>query len=167
MPIPNPQSPFPYPVARLLFLAPILLLGISGYLLKAGLEQRQLATSGERVVAVIDSVDLRQRAEITRGAAYLRYTPPGETAEVVRQVELPLTYLQEFERRIGQPVPIRLSEGTEQVVLADHARGQWIMTLSFSAMALFGAVGLTLMVGSWNRLLRREGDPAERGLDRG
>jgi hypothetical protein len=148
-----------------MWLAPLILLGISAYLLKAGLEQRALATGGERVVAVIDSVDLRQRAEITRGAAYLRYTPPGETTEVVRQVELPLTYLQEFERRIGRPLAIRVSEGTEQVVLADNARGQWIMTLSFSAMALFGAAGLAWMVGAWNRLLRREGDPGEKRVE--
>jgi hypothetical protein len=146
-----------------MWLAPALLLGISAYLLRAGLEQREVATSGEVLAAVIDSVDLRQRAEITRGAAYLRYTPPGTNSEVVRQVELPLTYLQDMERRVGETIPIRVAADRGQVVLADRARGQWIMTLSFSAMALFGAAGLLWMVWSWNRLLRRVGDPGERG----
>jgi hypothetical protein len=148
-----------------MWLAPALLLGISAYLLQAGLEQRQVATSGTVLTAVIDSVDLRQRAEITRGAAYLRYTPPGTRREIVRQVELPLTYLQDMERRVGETVRIRVDAGSDQVVLADHARGQWIMTLSFAAMSLFGAVGLLWMVWSWNRLLAREGDPGERGVN--
>ena len=130
--------------------------------MKDGLEQRSTAHNGQLVVARIDSVDLRQRSEITRGAVYLRYTPPGESAEIVRPVELPLTYLQEFERHIGEALPIRVAAGRDQVVLADHARGQWIMTLSFSAMALIGAAGLAWMVWSWNRLLAREGDPGLR-----
>ena len=49
-----------YPVARLLWLAPALLVGISLYLAAAGLEQRATARNGEVVVARIDSVDLRQ-----------------------------------------------------------------------------------------------------------
>jgi hypothetical protein len=146
-----------------MWLAPTLLVALAAYLAKAGVEQRALSVGGAHVLAVVDSVDLRQRAEITRGAAYLRYTPPGESSEVVRQVELPLTYLQNLEGRIGETIPIRVSAETNQVVLGERARGQWIMTLSFAAMSLFGAAGLGWMVWSWNRLLEREGDPGERG----
>ncbi len=145
-----------------MWLAPALLLGIGLYLVRAGLTQRDVARDGVVVQAVIDSVDLRQRAEITRGAAYLRYTPPGAGAEVVRPVELPLTYLQDMERRVGETIPIRISAGARQVVLENHARTQWIMTLSFATMSFLGAAGLAWMVGAWNRLLRREGDPGER-----
>jgi len=163
----DPQSRIPHPrspVATAMWLAPALLLFISAYLLRAGLEQRAVAAEGVVLQAVVDSVDLRQRSEITRGAAYLRYTPPGAPAPIVRPVELPLTYLQHLEERVGETIPIRIGAGSGQVVLADHARTQWILTLSFSVMALIGALGLVWMVGSWNRYLAREGDPAEREL---
>ena len=145
-----------------MWLAPLLLLAIGVWLVWAGLSQRDIAREGVLLEAVIDSVDLRQRAEITRGAAYLRYTPPGAGAEIVRAVELPLTYLQNMETRVGETIPIRVIGDGGQVVLEEHARSQWIMTLAFAAMSFLGAAGLAWMVGAWNRLLRREGDPAER-----
>jgi hypothetical protein len=49
-----------------------------------------------------------------------------------------------------------------QVVLASHARAQWVMTFAFAAMALVAAGGLAWLVGAWNRYLAREGDPAHR-----
>ena len=77
-------------------------------------------------------------------------------------VKLPNTYLQNRETRVGETIPIRVVGRAGQVVLEEHARSQWIMTLAFAAMSFFGAIGLVWMVGAWNRLLRREGDPGER-----
>jgi hypothetical protein len=150
------------PVARLMWIGPLLLLALGAWLVRAAVEQRAAAEGGEVVTATVDSVSVRERSEITRGAAYLRYTPPGEAAPVVRAVELPLTFLRDLEGRVGEPVRIRLLAGSDQVVLAEHARAQWVMTSAFAAMALFGALGLGWMVGAWNRLLAREGDPALR-----
>lgn len=150
------------PVARLMWIGPLLLLAICGALLKAGLEQRTVATRGAVVTATLDSLSVRERSEITRGAAYLRYTPPGETAPVVRAVELPLSFLKELEGREGRPVAIRVLPGDGQIVLAGHERGQWMLTLSFAGMALIGALGLAWLVAAWNRYLAREGDPALR-----
>ncbi len=153
-------------VARLLWALPLLMLVIAAALLRAGLEQRDVAARGAEVTATLDSLSVRERSEITRGAAYLRYTPPGEAAPVVRAVELPLSFLKELEGREGQPVAIRVLPGEGQIVLAGHERGQWMLTLSFAGMALIGALGLAGLVGAWNRFLAREGDPALR-LTRG
>ena len=149
-------------VARLLWAGPLLLLVIAGALLRAGLAQRAVAAGGIEVPAVVDSLAVRERAEITRGAAYLRYTPPGEAAPVRRAVELPLSFLKELEGREGETITLRVRPGTDQIVLAAHGRAQWMMTLSFAAMALLGAIGLGWLVAAWNRLLAREGDPATR-----
>jgi hypothetical protein len=150
-----------YPIARALWVLPLLLFVIAAALLRAGLEQREVATSGATVEAEVLEVYTRERSEITRGHARFRYTPPGATAPVERTVEMPLTFLKALEARgEGAVVPLRVLDDRDQVVLADHVRGQWILTLSTAAMALVGALGLVWMVGGWNRYLDRHGDPA-------
>ena len=150
-----------YPVARLLWAAPLLLYAIAIGLVWAGLEQRQAAEEGVEVPAEVMSLNVRERAEITRGSVRLRYTPPEASAPVEREVELPLVFLKGLEGREGETIPIRLGAGTDQLVLGEHPRATWMLTFSFAAMALFGALGLTWMVGAWNRHLRLHGDPSE------
>lgn len=149
-------------VARLLWLGPLLLLAITLGLIRAGVEQRAAAEGGAVVDAEIVAMDVRERSEITHGTARLRYTPPAAPAPVERAVELPMSFLKELEGREGERIPVRLVEGGDQVVLAHHARAQWVLTFSFAAMALVGALGLGWMVAAWNRLLTRDGDPAMR-----
>ena len=59
-------------------------------------------------------------------------------------------------------LPIVVSPESDQIVLATHRRGTWLLTLSLAGMAAFGAVVSALLVGGWNRFLAREGDPALR-----
>ncbi len=147
-------------VARLLWAMPLLLLAISVYLLWAGSEQRAAATSGEAVQAEVLEIYTRERSEITMGQVRLRYTPPGEAAAVERTIEMPLTILKSIEARDLGEITVLARPGHDQIVLAPYQRGQWILTFSFAAMALLGAIGLGVMVRGWNRFLRAHGDPA-------
>jgi hypothetical protein len=149
-------------VALLLWALPVLLLTISVVLFRAGLEQRQIANTGQSIIAEIVEIETRERSEISRGHVTLRYQLEGEAVQE-RSVEMPMTFLKDLEARpVQETVAIRVLPGRDQVVLEDHMRGQWILTFSFAAMALFGAIGLAWMVGSWNRFLNRHGDPAGR-----
>lgn len=157
-------------VARLLWALPLLLVVISVATTRAGLEQRAVAETGQTVEAEVVGLDLRERSEITRGDVQLRYTPPGAAAPVERAVEMPLILLKEIEadfdaRAEGErlTLPIVVRQGSDQVVLGAHRRGQWMLTFSLAAMAALGALVSGLLVGGWNRLLAREGDPATRG----
>jgi hypothetical protein len=147
-------------VAALLWLLPLLLVGIGLALLRAGLEQREVAESGTLVRAEIVEITTQERSEISRGHIVLRYVLDGASAPVERAVELPMTFLKDIETSGRTELDLRLLPDRGQVVLADHGRGQWIMTLSFAAMALMGAFGLGWLVAGWNRYLRRFGDPA-------
>lgn len=148
-------------VARLLWVLPLLLLAISVALLAAGLEQRDVAEAGQEVTAEIVAIETQERSEISRGHVVLRYVPPAGGGAVERAVELPMTFLKDLQLDPSQrTVAIRVLDDRGQVVLADHMRGQWIMTLSFAAMALMGAFGFGFMVAAWNRYLARHGDPA-------
>lgn len=156
-------------VARLLWALPLLLLVIGIATTRAGVAQRAVAAGGQTVPAEVLDVMLRERSEITRGEVRLRYTPPGEAAPVERAVEMPLVLLKEVEadflaRDTTQAftVPVLVSQGSDQVVLGAHPRGQWMLTFSLAAMAFVGALVAGALVAGWNRLLAREGDPAER-----
>lgn len=157
--------------ARALWLAPLLMLAIAIALVPAGLAQREAAEAGETVQAEVLSVNLRERSEITRGEAVLRYTPPGASSSVERAVEMPLVLLKDLQMDVESlpegetlTIPIRASSASDQIVLGAHSRAQWILTFSFAAMALIGAVGLAILVRGWNRLLHTEGDPARRPI---
>jgi len=152
-----------YPIARLMWAAPLLLFAIAAALVWAGLQQREAAEVGSEVPAEVVSLNLRERAEITRGSVRLRYTPPAASAAIERDVELPMSFLKELEGREGETIPIRVATGSDQIVLGEHPRATWVLTFAFAAMALIGAGGLTWMVGAWNRYLDRHGDPAEGG----
>jgi hypothetical protein len=154
MPLPS------YPVARLMWAAPLLLYAITAGLLWAGVQQRA-AERGADVPAEVVSLNVRERAEITRGSVRLRYTPPEAAAPVERDVELPMSFLKELEGREGETIPIRVAAGSGQIVLGEHPRATWVLTFAFAAMALIGALGLTWMVAAWNRYLGRHGDPSE------
>ena len=148
-------------VARLLWALPALLFVIAGYLLWAGFEQREAANVGAYVEAEVLGVETHERSEIARGAVTLRYVPPGESTPVERAVEMPMTILKNIEARGLDRVTVRAVPGHEQIVLEPYKRGQWILTLSFAAMALIGGIGLSVMVRGWNRYLAEHGDPAE------
>ncbi len=149
-------------VARLLWALPLLMFVISGTLLRAGLGQKNAADYGEVIEAHIDSLDVRERSEITHAAVYLTYTLPDGTHVESRKVEMQLVFIKQLEGREGETIQIRVDVESGQIVQNEHRRAQWVLTFSFAAMALIGALGLSWMVGGWNRFLKREGDPGER-----
>ena len=167
----DPMTFLSHPVAaKALWLAPLLLAVIAVATTRAGLEQRSVDARGELVTAEVTGLELRERSEITRGEVALRYTPPGAAAPVERAIELPIILLKEIEvdyllaeeRGETLPLPIVVSDESDQIVLGTHRRGTWLLTLSLAGMAAIGAVVSAVLVGGWNRFLAREGDPAER-----
>ena len=153
-------------VARLLWALPLLLVVISVQLVRAGVEQREVSEAGVEVQADVLGLDVRERSEITHGMVHLRYSMPSSADSVERYVELPLAFLKEIESAYAEDsslvIPLRVSEGSDQVVLNAYPRVQWVMTFAFAAMAAVGAIGLAVMVRGWNRFLATEGDPALR-----
>lgn len=154
-------------VARMLWLLPLLMFVISGALLQAGLGQKNAAEFGEVIDARIDSLDVRERAEVTHAAVHLTYTTPNGTMVERRPVEMQLVFIKQLEGREGETIQIRVDEESGQIVREEHRRAQWILTMSFATMALMGGLGLVWMVGAWNRFLKREGDPAVQKMDDG
>ena len=156
-------------VAKLLWALPLLMLVISVALVRAGMEQREIAEAGVPVEADVLGIEVRERSEITHGMVNLRYPDPVGADSVERYVELPLSFLKEIEDAFASDpdlaIPLRVSPGSDQVILGAHSRAQWILTFAFAGMAFVGFAGLAVLVGGWNRFLAREGDPADRTVE--
>lgn len=157
--------------ARALWALPLLMVVITIATTRAGLEQRRVSESGQTIEAEVTGLNLRERSEITAGQVGLRYTPPGASSPIEREVELPIILLKEIEvdyLTLGEgeamTLPIIASAESDQIVVGAHPRGTWLLTFSLAGMAAIGALVSALLVGGWNRFLAREGDPAMRGV---
>lgn len=138
-------------VARLLWALPVLLLVISGTLLKAGLAQRTTLMSGTSMMAQVTDVELRNRADVTYGHMELRIVLPEDEVLETR-LPLPLSLLTPIANR--QEVRVRVLPGSaKEVVIEEIARAQWRMSLIQSAMSALMALLLAIGVGAWNRWL--------------
>jgi hypothetical protein len=144
-------------LARLMWLAPALLLVIGLWLIQAGIGQKHTLDSGVLLTADVVDINIRNRADVTYGHIDLDVPEPsGDTVRV--RLPLPLSLLMSIE---GQPrVDIRLLEGSEQpIVIEAIARAQWKLSLINASMCLLGAMLLAWGVFAWNRYLRKSGDP--------
>ena len=149
-------------VARLMWFLPILLGVISAALLKAGLDERETLESGTPATAQVVEVEIRNRADVTYGHIDLRI-PLSETEVIERRLPLPLSLLTPLEGR--DEVEVRVLTGSSKdVVIEVIVRAQWRMAMIHAAMTALGAILLGIVVLAWNRLLRRQGDPARRVL---
>lgn len=147
-------------VARLMWLAPVLLVVISIALVRAGFNQKNTLETGVLVTADVVDMSIRNRADVTYGHVDLRYpTSAADSAEV--RLPLPLSLLMSIEGE--ETVAVRLLEDAEQPVIIDSiAHAQWRMSFIHASMSLLGALLLVWGVFAWNRFLKKEGDPALR-----
>lgn len=146
-------------VARLMWLAPALLVVIAISLLLAGSDQRTTLESGEPAVARVIDTEVRNRADVTYGHIDLRVpSTSGDSTDV--RLPLPLSLLLGVESE--KTLDVRLLPDTDQPVVIERiARAQWRMSYIQASMSLLGALLLVWGVWAWNRYLAREGDPSE------
>ncbi len=145
-------------IARLMWALPALMILISGYLFKAGLDQRRTLEEGVQAVGQVTEYEINKRSEITYSYIKLRVDQPDGVLE--ETLSLPISLSIPLEGR--ETLPVRVLKGaSQQIVIEDVARAQWRMSLIHSVMAGIGAIMLLVGVGAWNRFLNRRGDPGE------
>jgi hypothetical protein len=168
--------------ARLLWLAPLLLLVYGLFLLKAPLDLNRTLREGTPVVAEVLHVETSGRQDVTYDYIDLAYRLPGSaTIDTVRNLSLPHTVAPLL---VGtDSLPVRVLPGAPQPVVVEQAvvierfgvdeaerqtrtipvvRSQINIAGLSAVVCLVSAIGLAFAVGWWNRYLARHGDPADR-----
>lgn len=160
-------------VARLMWIAPALLLVAGLVLLKAPLDLTRTLRGGTPAVARVVNYETTNRTEVSYDAFTLRVPLAGGDS-LTHVVPLPHGIAPLFKEDPAVPVrvlpdaarPVVIESAVVQTnqgpVVLNIGRTQiWVAGIS-SAMCLLGALLLGLAVGAWNRYLARHGDPGLR-----
>lgn len=148
-------------IARLLWLAPGLLFALALYLGWAAYWLHRTWQEGIPAVAEITALEISQRVDVTYDYVDLRIRLPDGRVLERKQLSLPHTLAPLLRGRDSVSVRVR-PESPQEVVIVELVRAQWRMALIQAGMSLVGGVLLAIGVAWWNRLLRRQGDPAFR-----
>lgn len=151
-------------IARLLWLAPGLLLALAGYLGWSAYRMYYTWQQGIPAVAEITELEISQRIDVTYDYVSLRIPLPDGRVLERKQLSLPHTIAPLLRGLDSVEVRVR-PDNPEDVVIVAWARAQWRMALIQAIMSLLGGILFAVGVGWWNRLLRRQGDPALRVPD--
>ncbi|CAM3246777.1 DUF3592 domain-containing protein [Rhodothermus bifroesti] len=148
-------------IARALWLAPALLFALAVYQAWVAYALHRTWTEGIPAVAAITALEISQRMDVTYDYVNLRvHLPDGRLLER-EKLSLPHTLAPLLRGRDSVQVRVR-PESPEDLVIVDLARAQWRMAAIQAIMSLLGGAVFAFGVGWWNRLLRRQGDPALR-----
>jgi len=156
-------------VARAAWLAPLLLVGLSAHQAKVAYDLHSTKVSGVDATAEVLEMKKGNRSDVTYDYASLRVTlPDGETLTRERLslphgLVPPLLDRETLQVRVrqGASIPIVITEtiGPTPVVDTQMRIAGINGLMSLGAALLFG-----IGVWYWNRSLRRDGDPADRGV---
>ena len=137
-------------VARLLWLAPALLLFLTVHQAVTAYQLRATWEEGERAVAEVIGFDNADRVDITYGYVDLRVEMPDGSVQEYRQLSLPTTLITRVEGQ--ERLEVRVRPGAAQpIVIARLMPGHWLIAAAQSAIAFFGAVFIGIGVFWWNR----------------
>jgi len=148
-------------IARVLWLAPGLLFALGLYLGWSAYRMHRTWQEGMPAVAEITELEISQRVDVTYDYVNLRIRLPDGRVLERNRLSLPHTLAPLLRGRDSVEVRLR-PENPEDVVIVELARAQWRMALIQAIMSLLGGVLFAVGVAWWNRLLRRQGDPAWR-----
>lgn len=155
-------------VARIAWIVPIFLLLLAPHQVNVAYDLYTTLTEGEPAQAEIVELHQENRVDVTYDYAHLRVTLDDGTVIERETMSLPHSIATVIQNKGLGTVDVRVRRDADQeIVLAEMGRTQWQIAAMNAAMAFVGALVFGGIIWWWNRYLRREGDPSERGVDEG
>ena len=150
-------------MARLLWIIPAILLFLTINQAKVALDLRNTLNRGVPATAEVVEIYQTNRVDVTYGYVDLRIATGDSVIE--RRLSMSVSLIPPLEGL--DSLDVRILPGDEQsIVIEAIARPQWQMAAINSGISFIGLVLVTIGVWSWNRYLRKKGDPAEAVLAR-
>ncbi len=152
-------------VARLAWILPVFFLLLTPHQAEVAYDLYTTLQEGEPAQAEIVSLEQSNRVDVTYDYVHLRATLDDGRVIERKKLSLPHSIATVIRNQDRDMIEVRVRPGADQeMVLAEMGATQWRIAALNAAMAFFGAVVFGIGVAWWNRYLRREGDPSERGV---
>lgn len=149
--------------ARTAWILPVFFAGLFIHQAIVAYQLQATLTQGELAEAEVLEVHMENRVDVTYDYASLRVELEDGQVITKEKMSLPHSLIQLLENR--ETVPVRVRPGAAQeMVVADFGATQWRIAALNAAMALGAAIVFGIGIFYWNRYLRREGEPSERGV---
>ncbi|MCS3634645.1 hypothetical protein [Salinibacter ruber] len=156
-------------IARAAWLVPVLMVVLSLHQGKVAYDLHSTKTEGTTATAEVQTVHASNRTQVTYDYVSLRVPMPDGSTLTRERLSLPHGIVPALKGRETLQVRV-MSGGSRSIVVTEAINSTPVVDtqiriaginglMSFGAALLFGIV-----IWFWNRSLRRDGDPAERGL---
>lgn len=156
-------------IAQVAWLLPLLFLGLSIHQGKVTYDLYATKTQGAAVTAEVLEVHKDNRTDVTYDYVRLRVPMPDGTTMTRENMSLPHGIVPTL--RGKETLPVRVSgTGSRGVVIMEKIGSTPVVNTQIriaginALMSLGAALLFGLGVWFWNRSLRRDGDPADRGV---
>lgn len=156
-------------IARAAWLVPLLMAVLSLHQGKVAYDLHATKTQGTTATAEVQEVKVSNRTQVTYDYVSLRITMPDGSVLTRERLSLPHGIVPALEGRETLQVRVA-SGGSRSVVVTEPINSTPVVDTQLriaginGLMSLGGALLFGIVVWFWNRSLRREGDPAERGV---
>ena len=150
-------------VARIAWILPLFFAGLFVHQTRVAYNLHRTLTQGQPAQAQVLEVHQENRVDVTYDYVSLRVDLPDGSTITKEQMSIPHSLIQLLESK--KTVDVRVRPGSSQEVVITQIGGtQWRIAAMNAAMAFGAALVFGLGVFFWNRYLKREGEPSERGV---
>ncbi len=156
-------------IARAAWLAPLLLVALSVHQGKVTYDLHTTKTQGTAATADVQTVHASNRTQVTYDYVSIRVPMPDGSVLTRERLSLPHGIVPALKGRETLQVRVA-SGGNRSIVVTEPINSTPVVDTQIriagmnGLMSLGGALLFGIAIWFWNRSLRREGDPAERGV---
>jgi len=156
------------PVARIAWLVPLFFLGIAGHQTSVVFDLHTTKTEGVEATAEVRELHVETRSDVTYDFASLRIPMPDGSVVTRDRLSLPHGIAPALEGK--ETLKVRIKTDDSEVVITERIGSTPVVETQIRIAGINGlmSLGAALLFGIgvfyWNRILRRDGDPAKRGV---
>lgn len=163
------SRPLTYHIAQFAWIVPLFFLGISVHQGKVAYDLHVTKTQGSEATAQVKKVHVSRRVQVTYDYVSIRVPMPDGSTLTRERLSLPHGVVPALQNK--ETLAVRVLPGASRSVVVTEAIGPTPVVdtqMRIAGINALMALGAALLFGAcvfyWNRSLRRDGDPADRGL---
>ncbi|MFB6279558.1 MAG: hypothetical protein ABEK75_08630 [Salinibacter sp.] len=157
-------------IARIAWLLPLLFFGLALHQGKVSYDLHTTKTQGTAATATVQKVKVSNRTQVTYDYVSIRVPMPDGSVLTRKRLSLPHGIVPALKEREALKVRVASGGDSRSVVVTEPIKSTPVVDTQIRIAGINGlmSLGAALLFGIaiwfWNRSLRREGDPAQRGV---